>query len=162
MLAYKVTSLIHGTITGSTLFGQPLPSTEVSGYEIHIGQTTYLDGGRPFAQIARSVTPTTQLADGCTAAGGRVLGTYVHGIFDGDSFRHAFLGAARAFHQLSPVASYEPWKARREASLQRFALEVEQSLDMDRIFTWVGHTYQPAKSNLPEKPISAVHSGATR
>ncbi len=162
MLEHKVTSLIHGAMTDPTLFGQTLPSTEFSGYEIHIGQTTYLDGAKPFAQIARSATPTTQLADGCTSADGRVFGTYVHGIFDGDSFRHVFLGAARAFHALSPVASYESWKARREASLQRLAFEVERSLDMDRIFAWVGHTYQLAKSNLPEKPISAVHSGATR
>jgi len=161
MLAHKVTSLIHGTITGSILFGQPLPSTAVSGYEIHIGQTTYLDGPRPFAQIARSATPNTQLADGCIAADGRVFGTYVHGIFDGDCFRHAFLAAARAFHQLSPVTSYEPWKAKREASLQRLAFEVERSLDMDRIFAWVGHTYQPLKSNLPEQPASGVPSGAT-
>ncbi len=161
MLAHKVTSLIHGTITGSTLFGQPLPPTEVSGYEIHIGQTTYLDGAQPFAQIARSATPATQLADGCIAADGRVFGTYIHGIFDGDSFRHAFLAAARAFHTLSPVTNYEPWKARREASLQRLASEVERALDMDRIFAWVGHTYQPLKPNLPEQPASGVPSGAT-
>ena len=162
MLAHKVTSLVHGTLTGSTLFGQPLQSSDVAGYEIHIGQTTYLDGAKPFAQIARSATPTTQLADGCLAADGRIFGTYVHGIFDGDCFRHTFLAAARAFHQLSPVTSYEPWKAKREASLERLASAVEGALDMNRIFAWAGLTYQPSESNLPEKSIAALRSGATR
>ena len=159
MLAHKVTSLVHGTLCSSTLFGQPLRSTDVSGYEIHIGQTTYFDGAQPFAQIARSATPTTQVVDGCTTADGRVFGTYVHGIFDADSFRHSFLRAARSFHRLSPAIDYEPWKERREASLQRLAFEVERSLDIDRIFAWVGHPYQALDSFLLEETASGPPSG---
>lgn len=161
MLAHKVTSLVHGKTSNSTLFGQSLSPIEFSGYEIHIGHTTYLEEAQTFAYVARSTMSTTQLADGCIAADGRIFGTYVHGIFDGDSFRHAFLAAARVFHRLSPVTGYAPWKAKREASLQRLASEVEQALDMNRIFAWAGRTYQPAKSNLPEEPASADYFGAT-
>ncbi|HEU4827361.1 MAG TPA: cobyric acid synthase CobQ, partial [Dongiaceae bacterium] len=34
--------------------------------------------------------------DGAASANGRVMGTYVHGIFAGDAFRHAFLNSLRA------------------------------------------------------------------
>ena len=159
MLPQKITTLVHGVLTGPTLFGQPLPMLEFSGYEIHIGQTTYLDDAKVFASIARSTAPALHLPDGCIAPGGRIFGTYVHGIFDGDSFRHAFLAASRAFHRLSPVTSYEPWKAKREASLQRLSSEVERALDMDRIFAWVGHTYRPAESIVTEHPASTTYSG---
>jgi len=34
--------------------------------------------------------------DGAMSADGRIMGTYVHGIFASDSFRHAFLNSLRA------------------------------------------------------------------
>lgn len=160
MLAQKTTSLVDGKLANSTLFGQPIMQAELSGYEIHIGQTTYLNHAHPFAHIARHTTVPTQLADGCISAEGRIIGTYIHGIFDEDGFRHAFLSAARAFHQLSPVNDYVPWKAKRDASIQRLAAEVEQALDMDRIFGWVGRAYQPLRSETQEPSAACVSSGA--
>ena len=157
MLAQKVTIPIRGTLASSALFGQTLPQTEIAGYEIHIGDTTYLEGAQAFANIARDINPGAQLADGCIGPGGQCFGTYVHGIFDSDEFRHAFLSAARAFHMLAAVRNYEPWKAKREASLQRLASEVEQSLDMDRLFAWAGLTYPSASAPQQESPLSKAH-----
>jgi len=138
MQALKVTSLAHGTLAMTSLFGQSIPSVRLSGYEIHIGETSYLDHAVPFADIARGTTPATCHHDGCVAADGRVFGTYLHGIFDQDSFRHAFINAARGFYRLTPAQRLEDWKATREASLNRLAAEVEQALDMKTIFAWAG------------------------
>jgi adenosylcobyric acid synthase len=136
MQADKVTRLSSGTIQGSSLFGQPLGDDRIAGYEIHVGKTLYLDRSEPFATLANGEQ------DGCISADRRVLGTYLHGIFDEDCFRHQFLTAARSFRKLAPPSALNPWKAQREESLNRLAREVSTSLDMRRIFAWVGLKYE--------------------
>jgi adenosylcobyric acid synthase len=138
MQALKVTSLARGTLAAASLFGHPIPSVQLFGYEIHIGETTYLDDAEPFADITRGTSSAAKYHDGCIAAEGRVFGTYLHGIFDHDGFRHTFIHAARAFYRLAPADRLEDWKATREASLNRLAAEVEQALDMKTIFAWAG------------------------
>jgi len=142
MQSQKVTRLTSGHLIVPSLFGQPLSSSHVSGYEIHIGETRYLDGARPFAEIHTDASHQT-LLDGCITANGQVFGSYLHGLFDDDSFRHAFLSAARAFYELAPTAQCNNWKENREASLNRLADAVRSSLDMPQIFSWVGLTFQP-------------------
>jgi adenosylcobyric acid synthase len=136
MQADKVTRLSSGTIQGSSLFGRPLGDDRIAGYEIHIGKTLYLELSEPFATLANGEH------DGCISADRRVLGTYLHGIFDEDCFRHQFLTAARSFHKLAPPSALNPWKAQREESLNRLAREVSTSLDMRRIFAWLGLKYE--------------------
>ncbi len=108
----------------------------IAGYEIHVGKTLYLDQAEPFATLANGEQ------DGCISADRRVLGTYLHGIFDEDCFRHQFLTAARGFHRLASPSALNPWKAQREESLNRLARQVSTSLDMRRIFAWVGMKYE--------------------
>ena len=72
---------------------------------------------------------------------GRILGTYLHGIFDEDDFRHQFVIAARGFYQLAGPSVLNPWKTQRQESLDRLAHQVSASLDMDRIFAWAGLSY---------------------
>jgi adenosylcobyric acid synthase len=136
MQAQKVTRLCSGAIAGDSLFGHAVTTDRIAGYEIHVGKTLYLDHAEPFASLG-SGEP-----DGCISADRRILGTYLHGIFDEDHFRHAFLIAARSFHQLTPPCALNAWKAQREESLNRLASQVSQSLDMHRIFAWVGMNYK--------------------
>jgi adenosylcobyric acid synthase len=136
MEAEKVTRLCSGTILGDSLFAQPLEENFVAGYEIHVGKTLYLDHAEPFSRLA------TGEVDGCISADRRVLGTYLHGIFDHDGFRHQFLKSARSFYQLQVPSRLNPWSLQREESLNRLARQVSTSLDMNRIFSWVGLKYQ--------------------
>jgi adenosylcobyric acid synthase len=145
MQAQKVTSLARGVLATSSIFCQHVKQVELSGYEIHIGETTYLEGAQVFAHVACASTPDAQYRDGCSAASGRIIGTYLHGIFDHDDFRHVALAAARAFHRLAPRTDFQNWKAKREASLNRLADEVETALDMPSIFAMVGCTYSPTR-----------------
>jgi adenosylcobyric acid synthase len=131
----KVTRLCSGVIQSHSLFGQQLKENRVAGYEIHIGRTLYQDHAEPFAIL------TGGEADGCISTDQRVLGTYLHGIFDHDGFRHQFLIAARNFYQLSPPPAFHAWTAQREESLDRLANQVSTSLDMHQIFDWVGLKY---------------------
>jgi adenosylcobyric acid synthase len=101
--------------------GQP-----VSGYEIHVGATEYLQDAEPFAVL------DTGEPDGCVR--GQVVGTYLHGIFDDDEFRHAFLTSVRG----AAPAQFNSWKAQREESLNRLVFTVRESLDIDRMLSWIG------------------------
>jgi adenosylcobyric acid synthase len=153
----KVTRNVGGQMVEAMLFGQPVTSSNVSGYEIHIGQTLYLEGSRHFAVLSGSTGATT---DGCISADSRIFGTYLHGIFDDDGFRHQFLCAARAFHQLAAPAELHLWKQLREESLNRLACEVENALDIETIFGWVGLPYKRIPS--PEENLySSQRQGVT-
>jgi adenosylcobyric acid synthase len=139
----KVTSNGMGQLVTRSLFGQPIQDVALRGYEIHVGETSYLGVARPFAQLTRmSGERSESEADGCITPDTRIFGTYLHGLFDEDSFRHAFIGAAREFYHLAPANELNNWKQRREESLNRLAAAVSQSLDMPRIFGWVGLPYQ--------------------
>lgn len=137
----KVTRPTTGRLSLSMLFGQPVPAMPIEGYEIHIGETIYADGARAFS-ILNGHEP-----DGCISQDTRIFGTYLHGIFDDDAFRHAFLAAARSFYQLAPVGHFENWRQKREDSFNRLADTVRKSLDLPRIFDWVGLTYRSEVQN---------------
>ena len=67
----------------------------MEGYEIHIGRTEGPDRARPFALVDGA-------PEGAVSADGRIMGSYLHGMFTGDAFRAAFLGGLGA----ASVAGY--------------------------------------------------------
>jgi adenosylcobyric acid synthase len=145
MQAEKVTRLCSGSIRGGFLFGHPIGRDRISGYEIHVGKTDYLAQAEVFATL------TSGESDGCISADRRILGTYLHGIFDDDEFRHQFLIAARCFHKLTRPSMLNPWNLQRQESLDRLALQVSTSLDMPRIFSWAGLRYgEQWTENMPQ------------
>lgn len=99
----------------SALSGDPL-----SGYHMHMGVTEGADLARPFAHVAG--TP-----EGAISADGRVMGTYLHGLFAADAFRRAFLGPAVT--ALSDLA----YEATIEATLDALAAHLERHLDLDAL-----------------------------
>ncbi|HEX4664333.1 MAG TPA: cobyric acid synthase [Terriglobales bacterium] len=147
MQADKVTRNVTGNVVARSLFGQPIADIMVSGYEIHIGRTIYQAGAIPFAILSPNVRSADDHNDGCMSTNTRFFGTYLHGLFDDDGFRHQFLRAARAFHALGPPDELYPWKQLRQESLNRLAREVEKALHMETIFGWIG---------LPYKSIASV------
>jgi adenosylcobyric acid synthase len=78
------------------------------------------------------------MPDGCVSAGQRVMGTYVHGLFDNDLFRHAFVDAARRACGLEPASAHAFVAREREARLDRLARHVRHALDLDLIRSWIG------------------------
>jgi adenosylcobyric acid synthase len=75
-------------ITGATVPGEGFPGSRpraVEGYEIHMGRTILPMGARPLLSLGGGRT------DGAVSAGGRIWGTYLHGIFDSGEFREEWL-----------------------------------------------------------------------
>ena len=93
---------------------------EVTGYEIHIGQTKGHDCQRPFARIDGT-------AEGALSKDGRVMGSYLHGLFSNDAFRSAFL------EEMDISASSLNYEVSIETTLDELALHIEENLSMDKL-----------------------------
>ena len=130
----KITIPARGMLGSSTLFGQPIDACQVAGYEIHLGTTEYLHEASPFALITRKNNETQTLPDGCVSIDGRICGTYLHGLFDGDAFRHAFLRAARAVLQINAPTELIAWSELRRQQLDMLADAYTDALDLAAIF----------------------------
>jgi adenosylcobyric acid synthase len=134
----KVTVPARGMLSNNALFGQAIDPCEISGYEIHLGTTEYLDGAEPLASIVRQGDAAHTLSDGCVSRDGRIIGTYLHGLFDQDDFRHAFLRASRAALQLSAPGELVAWSEQRRQQLDLLADAFGRALDLDAIFAMIG------------------------
>jgi len=101
---------------------------EVRGYEIHMG----VSHG---PALARPATHLAGRADGALSEDGRILASYVHGLFD----TPAALAALLAWASPSGAAAYAQFdlKARRDADIDRLADALEQHLDWQRLAAWL-------------------------
>ncbi|WP_375465798.1 cobyric acid synthase [uncultured Methylobacterium sp.] len=95
--------------------------TPFTGYEMHVGDTTGPDAGRPLLRLADG------RADGAVSADGLVSGTYVHGLFTDDRQRAAWLARLGA---KSDGASYETGI---ERVLDALAAHLEAHVDCGRL-----------------------------
>jgi adenosylcobyric acid synthase len=94
----------------------------MSGYEIHLGETTGSDCVRPFAKIG-------DRPDGAVSANGRIMGTYLHGCFSSDAFRNSFLkqcGASPGNLEFDVII---------EATLDELAAHLEQHIDIAKLLS---------------------------
>jgi adenosylcobyric acid synthase len=107
----------------------------LEGYEIHMGETVVGPGSSPFAVIFRCSDRNREVLDGAVSPDGRVFGTYLHGIFDNDTFRRAFLNRLREQKGLEPVMASCP----REDPFNLLAAHLETHIDMERLFTICGY-----------------------
>jgi adenosylcobyric acid synthase len=101
--------------------GTTSDGAQFAGYEMHMGVTEGPDRARPFARLADGT------ADGAVSADGRVIGTYIHGLFADDCQRAAWLlrlgaGPARI--------AYEDLV---EQTLDELAAHLAAHIDLDRL-----------------------------
>jgi len=67
----------------------------LTGYEIHHGRTRITGNCRPAFEVFERNDKKTRYPEGAVANDGRILGTYIHGIFDAEPFRRDFLNRLR-------------------------------------------------------------------
>jgi adenosylcobyric acid synthase len=130
----KTTIPARGTLVARTLFGSDLGPLTFSGYEIHVGSSTAVTV--PFARLER--TDGCCVDDGAVAPSGNVVGTYVHGLFDDDRFRHRVLDALRKASGLAPAKAVCDFSAERELRLEKLAAHVRETLDTDALLELAG------------------------
>jgi len=100
----------------------------VTGYEIHMGNTTDGNGITPLFNI---IYPENRY-DGAVREDGLVMGTYIHGLFDNHGFRRTFINYLRKRKGLScPTITKE---ISRETEYDRLAKMIRENVDMERIY----------------------------
>jgi adenosylcobyric acid synthase len=114
----------------------PECSGVVSGYEIHMGQTTRLGTTQPFARIFRRGETSVTVEDGTVSDNGRIFGTYLHGIFDNDHFREEYLGGIRREKGLPQHSRGD--SAPAQDPFDQFAEHLRQHLDIEQLLTICG------------------------
>lgn len=110
---------------------------DLYGYEIHMGTTTYGEKGKPLFNITSRNGEAGAWEDGAINEKGNVMGTYIHGIFDGISFREALMNKLRINKGLDLKKSGR-YEALRERELDKLADIVRKSLDMNKIYDIIG------------------------
>ncbi|KJR98066.1 MAG: cobalamin biosynthesis protein CobQ [Desulfobulbaceae bacterium BRH_c16a] len=102
-----------------------ISGTRVLGYEIHHGISSV------------SPSPLLRFDDGSTcgvaSATGKIWGSYLHGIFDGDDFRRWFIDRLRDAAGIQPVGRVlAPYDL--EGAFERLADNVRKNVDMDALY----------------------------
>ena len=105
-------------VHGATRDGIPF-----SGYEMHMGVTDGPDRARPFARLADGSS------EGAVSPDGRVIGTYIHGLFVDDRQRSAWL---TRFAAGQTSISHD---ALVDDTLDRLAAHLAAHIDLDRLLT---------------------------
>lgn len=124
----KTRTQVTGTFTGAQGVFAPLNGTPLSGYEIHMGETT---SSTPPCAVLRTQDGVEKRDGG---AAGQVLGTYVHGLLEQGRCAGALVNSLRQAKGLPPVRAAEDWAAYKERQYQLLADTVRASLDMERIY----------------------------
>jgi adenosylcobyric acid synthase len=131
----KITRPVAASLCETLFASSSWPKKEFHGYEIHMGETERLPGVEPLARL--STRDGIEMLDGAIDSRGRVLGTYVHGFFDDDSFRHSFLDWARRSQALAPSREKIFATAEREARINRWANQLRNCVRLDVIRRWI-------------------------
>ena len=120
----KTVTRSQAQVLASGGFLSKLEGQSIQGYEIHMGQTT---SNHPFCRITRRESQTVDFLDGASSEDGRIWGTYLHGIFDNDALRMAWL------ENLGVKASAIPFAERRSRTYDLLADVLEASLDLKQL-----------------------------
>ncbi|RUT55377.1 cobyric acid synthase CobQ [Clostridium botulinum] len=109
----------------------------VYGYEIHMGISKYSENIKPLFKIYDKNGEKVDYFDGAINEKGNVMGTYIHGVFDGVVFREKIINELRVKKGLKKKKS-QMYEHMREKELDKLADIVRQSLDMEKIYFIIG------------------------
>jgi adenosylcobyric acid synthase len=110
----KVTRQVRGSVGND----------DVDGYQIHHGRV-HPSAGTTWLTLSDGTV------DGVTNE--RFMGTTMHGLFEADNFRHAFLQDIAARSGKTWISAGVSYAAARESQFDRLADAIEQNVDMAAI-----------------------------
>jgi adenosylcobyric acid synthase len=125
----KTTTQIKAIIVAGEGLFEGLKGLEITGYEIHMGQT----GNRnytPVSQVLETPGNKTGYFDGASSSEYRVFGSYIHGLFHNTEFTRTLLGRV---HQMRGLPAAAGTLKTKDNNYDELARLVRDNLDMDRI-----------------------------
>jgi adenosylcobyric acid synthase len=122
----KATHRARARVTGGPGWLADLDGQSIAGYEIHMGRTR---GGQPWIEISEQSGEPISVTDGAVSGDGRVWGCYLHGLFENEPLRRAWLSSLGWRGDGGRIASL----AGNEAAFDRLADAVKAALDMEQL-----------------------------
>jgi adenosylcobyric acid synthase len=105
-----------------------------AGYEIHMGQTTRT-GGTPLFKIMERNHKPSRDEEGCISGAGKVMGTYIHGLFDNPEILKCWLSHIDLPDiDVSDIGGIEARNGQYDLLAQHF----EKHVDVESIVKMVG------------------------
>ena len=134
----KVTRQATARLVKTNHFGCDNADPLFIGYEIHLGETTLGDRAQPLLRLQRSGEDSSR-HDGAISDDGRILGTYLHGLFDSAEALALLVGHWRK------ICGKKQWAAvlidplaERERRYDALAENFRRYLKLDVIYRAVG------------------------
>ena len=132
---HKTRTQITGELAAESRMFAKGAGEKVSGYEIHMGETTARTGGGSGTAAKTAFALADGRPDGLEREDGLVFGTYLHGLFDNEKLTRGLLGRLAEQKGVSLKGGQEEGAdAYRERQYDRLADLVRRSLDMERVY----------------------------
>lgn len=131
-----------GQYKRSDIFNNLNAINEITGYEIHMGDTQLINGTSPFLKIIERSDKEVCMDDGAVSNDGNVIGTYLHGIFDNNEFRLGLINHLRKNKGLSPMLPEELSMVDKERQYDKLAELFRKHINMDLIYEMIGHRHK--------------------
>jgi adenosylcobyric acid synthase len=126
----KTTTQVTARVIADSGLLSGLKGIEVTGYEIHLGQTRNGDS-LPAFQVLETPEGKADYFDGMVSSDYLVFGTYLHGLFHNINFTHAFLNRLRQLRGLPTSATISIPKSEQYDKLAEI---VRQNLDTSQVY----------------------------
>lgn len=130
--AEKRTVQVEAVVQGAEGLLSGMGGVVVRGYEIHMGRTIGSEA-RPALRLVRPREGNADQFDGSLSRSGRVLGTYIHGLFNNEDFTRRLLATLSGGKRI-PRRETSLW---RQQEYNRLASIVRQSLDMKSVYEMI-------------------------
>ncbi len=142
---YQVKATLHDR--GTDIFKGLNRDSEITGYEIHMGETELLNGTSPFLKITERSDKQVCMNDGAVSSDGNVIGSYLHGIFDNDEFRLGLINRLGKNKGLSPMLAEELSTVDKEKQYDKLADWFREHINMDLIYEKISHRLTQTKTD---------------
>jgi adenosylcobyric acid synthase len=126
----KTTTQIKARVIANEGLLKGMKNMEVTGYEIHMGQTISQNCSAIF-QILETPQGKADYFDGAVSSDGLIFGTYIHGLFHNTDFTHHFLSKLRQLRGLPTTSAISTSK---QEGYNKLADIIRQNLDMSQIY----------------------------
>jgi adenosylcobyric acid synthase len=126
----KTTTQIGAKVVANKGLFEGLKGVEITGYEIHMGQTRGQNHAPAF-QVVETPQGKADYFDGAVSDNCLIFGSYIHGLFHNASFTHALLNRLRQLRGL-PVATAVP--INKDKQYDELATIVRANLNMPQVY----------------------------
>lgn len=131
----KETHQVKGSVVTDLGLLREARDIDFAGYEIHMGRTKS-KGGRAVFRLREKSGQPCDILDGCIDASGRVLGTYVHGLFHNQELRRAIL--SHIARSKGRAINFIGGDYQRDDEYGKLAELVRRSLNLDLLYAIAG------------------------